>query len=110
VAISFHLHGELDIPVDTVKVVKEFCHLAESMWPDDKRSVYIAKSAKGLVGHHLQSHFFKVLHEIFSNDWGKQQTHRHTVCLLVHLAIENEERTCQHVAEELQGHLIEVLG
>jgi hypothetical protein len=43
------------------------------------------------MGRRLQSHFFKVLSEIVSNDWVKRRTNRHTVCLLVELSIEAEK-------------------
>jgi hypothetical protein len=43
------------------------------------------------MGRCLQSHFFKVLHEIVCSDWGKRQTHRHTVGLILELAIEAEK-------------------
>jgi hypothetical protein len=57
--------------MDSVKVIKEFSQLAGSMWRDDECVVYVAKPAEGLMSRHLQSHFFKVLHEIFCNDLGK---------------------------------------
>jgi hypothetical protein len=47
-AISFHLHNELDVPVDTAQVYKEFRQLTGSMWPDDECVVYVAKPVKGL--------------------------------------------------------------
>jgi hypothetical protein len=37
------------------------------------------------VGRHIQSHFFKVLHKIVNNEWGKQQTDHHTIGLLIEL-------------------------
>jgi hypothetical protein len=52
-----------------VKVVKEFSELAGSMRPDDECVIHVAKPAEGLMDHRLQSHFFKVLHEIVCNDW-----------------------------------------
>jgi hypothetical protein len=90
VAISFHLHGELDVLMDTVHVVEEVGHLAWPMWPAHKCVIHITELAEGLVGRHLQSHFFNVLHEKVSSDWGKWWTHHHTVSLLVELAIEAE--------------------
>jgi hypothetical protein len=36
--------------MDSVQVVKEFIQLAESMWPDDKRVVYVAKPGDGAYG------------------------------------------------------------
>jgi hypothetical protein len=35
-AISFHLHGELNVLVDTVQVVKEVPQSVRSVWPDAK--------------------------------------------------------------------------
>jgi hypothetical protein len=34
------------------------------MWPDDECVIYVAKPAEGLIGRRLQSHFFKIFHEI----------------------------------------------
>jgi hypothetical protein len=78
------------------------------MWPDDECVIYVAKPAEGFMVHRLQSHFFKVFHEIVCNDWGKQRTHRHAVGLLVELAIEAEKGGSQYMAENLQDGLIKV--
>jgi hypothetical protein len=44
------------------------------------------------VGRHSQSHFLKVVfHEEVSNVWGEWQTHRHSISLLVELAVEAEK-------------------
>jgi hypothetical protein len=77
VAISFRLHSELDILMNSVKVIKEFSQLAGSIRPDEC-VVRVAKPAEGFMGRRFQSHFFKVLHEIVCNGWGKRRTHRHT--------------------------------
>jgi hypothetical protein len=58
------------------------------MWSVDKCVYNIAKPAEGLVDHPSQSHFIQVLHEEFHGDWGKRQTHCHTISLLIELAIE----------------------
>jgi hypothetical protein len=76
VTISFHLHSELDVLMDSVLVVKQVSQLGGSMWQDDERIINITKLAEGLVGGCFQSHSFKALHEIVSNDWGKGRTHR----------------------------------
>jgi hypothetical protein len=94
--------------MDPIQVVKEFSQLVGSMWPDDERVIYVAKPAEGLMGHRLQSHIFKVFHEIVLNDWGKQQTQRHTVGLLVELVIEAEKGGSQDMVEKLQDRLIKV--
>jgi hypothetical protein len=60
------------------------------MWPDEY-VIHVAKPAEGLVGCPLQSHFFKVIYEEVGNDWGKCQTHVHTVSLLIELAIAAEK-------------------
>jgi hypothetical protein len=86
--------------MDPVLEVKEFSQLAGSMWPDDERVVHVAKPAEGLVGRSLWSHFFKVLHEIVCNDWGKRRTHRHTVGLLVELATKAKKGGSQDMAEQ----------
>jgi hypothetical protein len=36
VTISFCVHGELNVLVDTVQVVKEVPQLVGSVWPDDE--------------------------------------------------------------------------
>jgi hypothetical protein len=41
--------------MDPVQVVEEFSQLARSMWPDDKRVVYVAKQAEELMGCRLQT-------------------------------------------------------
>jgi hypothetical protein len=80
----------------SVKVIKEFSQLGGSMWPDDECVIHIAKPAEGLIGRRLQSHFFKVLHEIVCNDWGNRRTHG----LPVELAIEAEKGGSQDMAEQ----------
>jgi hypothetical protein len=92
----------------SVQVIKEFRQLAGSMWPDDECVIYVAKPAEELIGHRLQSHFFKIFHEIVCNDRGEWQTHRHTIGLLVELAIEAEKGRSQDMAEESQDCLIKV--
>jgi hypothetical protein len=89
VAISFHLHSELDVLVNSVIVIKEFSQLAGSMRPDDVCVIYIAKPAEVFMGRCFQSHFFKVLNEIVCN-----------VGLLVELAIEAEKGGSQDMAEK----------
>jgi hypothetical protein len=88
VAISLYLHSELDVLMKSVKVIKEFSQLAGSMRPDDECVIHVVKPAEGLICRRLQSHFFKVLRDIVCNDWGEWRIHRHTVGLLVELAIE----------------------
>jgi hypothetical protein len=63
--------------MDTAQVVKEVGQLARPMWPDDEH-VHVVGPAEELVGHHL----FKAVHEKVRNEWGKWQTHRHTISLL----------------------------
>jgi hypothetical protein len=85
----------------SVKVIKEFSQLARSMRPDDECVIHVVKPAEGLICRRLQSHFFKVLHEIVCNDWGERRTHRHTVGLLVELAIEAEKGGSQDMCGTL---------
>jgi hypothetical protein len=92
----------------SVKVIKELRQLAGSMRPDDKCVIHVAKPAEGLIGHRLQSHFLKVLHEIVCNDRGERRTHRHTVGLLIELAIEAKKGRSQDVAEQSYDRLIKV--
>jgi hypothetical protein len=110
VAISFRLHSELDVDVlmDSVQVFKLFSQLAGSMWPDDECVFYVAKPAEGLMDRRLQSHSFKVLHEVVCSDWRKRRNHRHIVGLLVELAIEAEKGGSQDMAEMSQDRLIKV--
>jgi hypothetical protein len=66
VAISFHLHGELNVLVDTVQVVKEVPQPIRAVWPDDESVIHIAEPAEGLVGspvkrHPLKSYMKKLL-------------------------------------------------
>jgi hypothetical protein len=51
----------------SVQVIKKFRQLARSMWPDDECVIHVAKPAEGLTGRRLQSHFFKIFHEIVKN-------------------------------------------
>jgi hypothetical protein len=92
----------------SIQVIKEFHQLIGSMWPDDGCVIYVAKPAEGLIGRRLQSHFFKIFHEIVCNDRGERRTHRHTVGLLVELAIEAEKGRSQDMSEESQDCLIKV--
>jgi hypothetical protein len=48
VAVSFHLHGELNVLVHTVQVVREVPQPVGAMWPDDKSVVHITEPAEGL--------------------------------------------------------------
>jgi hypothetical protein len=79
VAIFLRLHRELNILMKSVQVIKEFRQLVWSMQPDDECVIHVAKPAEGLIGRRLQSHFFKVFHEIVCNDRGERRTHRQTV-------------------------------
>jgi hypothetical protein len=65
VAISFRLHSELDVLINSVKVIKAFSQLAGSMWADDECVVYVAKPTEGFMGRHrrrenLKSHISKL--------------------------------------------------
>lgn len=44
-AISFRLHSEVDVLMDTVQVGKEVGHLALSMGPDDECVVHVSEPA-----------------------------------------------------------------
>lgn len=46
---SFCLHGELDIPVNAVQMVKEPLQLMWSMWPDDNHGIHIMEPAQRFV-------------------------------------------------------------
>jgi hypothetical protein len=48
--VSFRLHSELNVFLDTVQVVKELGQLLWIMWPDDEPVIHVAKSTEGLVG------------------------------------------------------------
>jgi hypothetical protein len=84
----------------SVQVIKEFRQLAGSTRPDDECVIHVAKPAEGLIGRRLQSHFFKIFHEIVCNDRGERRTHRHTIGLLVELAIEAKKGRSQDMAEQ----------
>jgi hypothetical protein len=62
------LHSKLNVPMDTVQVVKKLRQLAWTMGPDDKHVIHAVKLAEWLVDRPLQSHFFKELHKEVSND------------------------------------------
>lgn len=38
-AVSFGVHGELDVLMDTIRVFKEVSQFARSMWPDDEHVI-----------------------------------------------------------------------
>jgi hypothetical protein len=48
-AVPFRLHSELNVPMDTVQVVKELRQLAWTMGQNDEHVIHIAKPAEGLV-------------------------------------------------------------
>jgi hypothetical protein len=55
------------------------------------------------VGYFLHSHFFKVLHEKDGNDWGRWQTHSHTVGLLMKMTTEVAKGKGSNTVEECQA-------
>jgi hypothetical protein len=50
VAVSFHLHSELDVLMYTVQVIKEYFHLLWSMRPDEEIVIYTMEPAEGVMG------------------------------------------------------------
>jgi hypothetical protein len=68
-AVSFCLHSEHDVLMDTTQMAKEVNQIAWAMWPEDKCVIHIAKPAEEHVCYHLHSHFFQVFHEEVGNDW-----------------------------------------
>jgi hypothetical protein len=63
VAVSFCLHGELNVLVDTIQVVKEVLQPVGTMGPDDESVVHIMEPAEGLMGCPVECHLIRVLHE-----------------------------------------------
>lgn len=49
-AISFLLHGELDVLMDTVQVVKDICQLVSFVWPDEELVVHVNGTSRGASG------------------------------------------------------------
>jgi hypothetical protein len=68
VPVSFCLHGELNVLVDTIQVVEEVPQLVRAVWPDDKSVIHITVSAEGLMGSPIERHLLKVLHEEVGDD------------------------------------------
>jgi hypothetical protein len=50
VAILFRLHGEVDIPVKAIQIVKEPLQHLWSAWPDDKYVIHITEPALRFCG------------------------------------------------------------
>jgi hypothetical protein len=63
VAVSFRHHGELDVLVDTVQVVKEVSHIVWSVWPDDE-SAHVKELVEGLTGDLVERHLLEIFHEV----------------------------------------------
>jgi hypothetical protein len=74
--------------MDTVQVVKEVIQLVWSMHSDGEFVIHVMKQAEGLVGHPLQSHLFKVLHEEVDNSRRQWQNYTRVVTLLTEISIE----------------------
>jgi hypothetical protein len=68
VAVSFPLHGELNILVDTVQVVKEIPQPVWSARPDNESVVHITEPAEVLISSPVESYLFEVLHEEVGDD------------------------------------------
>jgi hypothetical protein len=49
VAIYLRLHSELEVLMDSIKVIKEFSQFAGSIRPDDECVFYVAKPAEGFM-------------------------------------------------------------
>jgi hypothetical protein len=69
VALSFGLHGELNVLVDTVQVVQEVLQLVGSVWTDDEGAVHVAKPAEWLVGSQVKCPLLEVLHREVGVEW-----------------------------------------
>ena len=50
VATLLRIHGNLNIPVKAIQMVKESLQLFWSMWPGDKGVIHITKPAQQFVG------------------------------------------------------------
>jgi hypothetical protein len=61
VAVSFNLHRELDIPIDTIRMVKEAFQLLRSLGADDQGVIHILEAADMLMGCLVKSHLLKLL-------------------------------------------------
>jgi hypothetical protein len=67
-AVHLGSHSELNVPTDTVQVVKKLRQLAWTMRLDDERVIRISKPALGLVVPSLPSRLFRVFHEELGDD------------------------------------------
>jgi hypothetical protein len=67
-AVSFRLHGELNVLVDTVQVVKEVPRPVGAVWPGDEIVVHVTEPAERITGIHIERHFLDVLNEEDTND------------------------------------------
>jgi hypothetical protein len=63
VAISFHLHGELTVLVDTVQVIRAVPQPVGSTWPDDESAIHITEPAERLMGSPVEFHLLEILHK-----------------------------------------------
>jgi hypothetical protein len=90
VAISFRLHGELNVLVDTLQVVTEVPQPVRAMWPDDESVVHVTDPAEGLTESPAERYLLEVLHVEVGDNWRQWGTRSHTVSLFMELASETE--------------------
>jgi hypothetical protein len=68
VAVSFHHHGELNILVHTVQVVKKSLSLSGPWAQMMKNVTSTMEAVMGLTGWSVQYHLIRVLHEEVGNN------------------------------------------
>jgi hypothetical protein len=70
VIVSFSFIGEMNVPMDTVQVLKEICQSVGPMGPYDKSSIHVREAADRPIGCLVQHRVLKVLHEKSVNTRG----------------------------------------
>jgi hypothetical protein len=63
VAVSFRIHSELYVLMDTVQVVKEVPQPVGSVWPDNESVVDVPEPAEVLMGIPVEHHLVEIVHE-----------------------------------------------
>jgi hypothetical protein len=62
VNIYVRLHGELNVLVRTVQVVREAPLPVWTVWTDEESVVHVTEPAEGLVSSPVEHHLLEVLH------------------------------------------------
>jgi hypothetical protein len=87
---SSRLHGELNILVVTVQVVREVLQPVGSVQSDDENFVHLTALAEGLMGNPVERHLLGILYEEVGDDRRQWSAHGHSVNLFAELVSESE--------------------